>query len=329
MKRREFIAGLGGAMAWPLAVRAQQRDRVRRVGALIGWSQNDPGFQSFVDAFVAGLSQFGWRDGVNARIEQKWTGAKADRTQPLAQELVELQPDVILAVTTPVTAALIRETSKIPIVFVVVSDPIGAGFVASLPRPGGGVTGFINIEGGMGGKWFELLKEIAPHIKRAAIMFNPDTAPGRGKFFLPSFEAAARSAAIESITMEVRSDTEIEAAISNLGRQQAGLVAMTDSFLAVHRGIIISSTARNNVPMITDWEAFVRDGGLMSYGPNYPDMFRRAAGHVDRILRGTKPAELPVEVPTKWDFFINGRTAEALGLIIPETLLATADGVMQ
>jgi putative ABC transport system substrate-binding protein len=333
MRRREFIAGLGGAASapalWPLAARAQQGERVRRIGVLMGWSENDPEARFNFAAFVLRMAQLGWVEGRNLRIDQRWTNADVDRARAFAKELVALAPDVILAGTTPVTAALSRETGEIPIVFAVVSDPVGAGFVAGLARPGGNVTGFINVEAAMGGKWLALLKEIAPQIKRAAIMFNPDTAPGGGSYFLGSFEAAARSLAVETVTARVRSDADIETAIGSLGRDRAGLVLMTDSFIGIRQPAIISIAARNNVPAIFEVAGFARSGGLMSYGPNLADIFRRAAGHVDRILRGAKPADLPAEVPTKFDLVINLKTAKALGLSVPLTLLATADEVIE
>ena len=247
----------------------------------------------------------------------------------MAKELVALGPDVILAATTPVTAALQRETRTIPIVFVVVSDPVGAGFVAGLPRPRGNITGFINTEAAMGGKWLELLKEIAPRLVRVALMFNPDTAPGGGSYFLAPFEAAARSLAVETILARVRSDAEIEAAITLLGSEQGGLVVMTDSFMAVRHRMLISAAIRNNVPAIFELPLFTRQGGLISYGPNFQDMFPHAAGYVDRILKGEKPADLPVQVPTKYDLVINLKTAKALGLDVPATLLARADEVIE
>ena len=218
-----------------------------------------------------------------------------------AKELVDLQPDVILADATPATAALQRETRTIPIVFAVVSDPVGAGFVAGLPRPGGNITGFIIMEASMAGKWLELLTEIAPGIKRAAIMFNPDTAPGGGSYYLPSFEAAARSLKVEPIAAPVHSDAEIETVITSLGREPGGgLVVMPDTFMIVHRAPIILLAARNNVPAVYSNRRFVRDGGLLSYGPDSVDIFRRSASYVDRILRGAKPADLPVQLPIKF-----------------------------
>jgi putative ABC transport system substrate-binding protein len=329
MNRREFIAGLGGAAMWPRVARAQQNDRVRRIGVLMGWSESDPQYHADFVAFVEALAQLGWTVGSNLSIEQRWTNAEFARIAPFAKELVALNPDVILSSTTPVTAALHRETSAIPIVFAVVSDPVGAGLVASLARPGGNITGFINVENTLGGKWLGLLKEIAPRINRAGLMFNPDTAPGGGNYFLRSFRDTARALAVEPITMPVRSDAEINIAIDTLGGETAGLVAMTDSFIGIHRGTIISAATRNNVAAINDIPVFVRDGGLLSYGPLNADLLRRAAGSVDRILRGAKPAELPVQLPTKFELAINLKTANALGLTIPETLLATADEVIQ
>jgi len=245
-----------------------------------------------------------------------------------ARVLIASQPEVILSSTTPATAALQRGTTTIPIVFIVV-DPVRAGFVASLPRPGGNITGFRHTEPTFGGKWLNLLKEIVPRIKRAAIMFNPDTAPDRGNFFLDSFESAARSLAVEPVTVAVRSDGEIETAITALGREQAGLVMMDDAFMAVHYPAVISSTVANKVPSIFVAAAFARDGGLVSYGPDFKDIFRRAAGYVDRILRGENPADLPVQLPTKYETVINLKTANALGLTIPHNLLVLADEVIE
>jgi putative ABC transport system substrate-binding protein len=329
MRRRQFIAGLGGAAAWPLAVRAQQADRVRRIGVLMGWAEGDPVPRSFLAAFVRELMRLGWGIGSDLQIEQRWTNGESGRVAPLAKELVELNPDLILSSTTPVTVALHRETSTIPIVFAGMSDPVGAGVVASLARPGGNITGFINVEDTLGGKWLRLLKEIAPGIKRAAMMFNPDTAPGGGSYYLGSFEAAARSLAVEPVTMRIRGDDEIENSITSLGHQQAGLVVMADSYMLVHRGAVISSAARHSVPAIFEPSGFAREGGLMSYGANFSDICRRAAGQVDRILHGSKPVDLPVEIPVKFDMIINMKTAKALGLTVPNTLLVSADEVIE
>jgi putative ABC transport system substrate-binding protein len=268
----------------------------------------------------------GWTDGRDVRFEQRWTNGDTNRASAFATELIGWQPDVIFCSTTAVTAALHRETSTIPIVFAIVSDP--SGFVASLARPGGNVTGFTNIEAAMGGKWLSLLKEIAPGIKRAAFVFNPNNAPSGGKYFLASFEAAAGSLGIEPVAMHVRSDAEIETAVATLGAEQAGLVEWSP-FLSVHWGTIISSTARHNVPAIYEAPFFARRGGLIAYGANFTDMFRRAAGYADRILRGEKPADLPVQTPTKFEMVINLKTAKALGLNVPPSLLATADEVIE
>ena len=332
MRRRDFIKGIAGSTAaWPIAASAQQADRLRRISVLMAFDENDPQTRGWLSNFTRELAELGWTDGRTMRIDVRWAAGSVDRMRTFAKELVELQPDVILAATTPVTAALQRETSTIPIVFVLVSDPVGAGFVAGLPRPGGNITGFSNIEGAaFGGKWLEMLKEIAPRVTRVAIMFNPDTAPGGGTYFLDAFKAAARSLAMEPITSRVRSDAEIEAVIASLGREQAGLVIMADSFMLVHRGTVISQAARNNVPAIgADFPMFAREGGLLSYGSNFSDIFRRAAPYVDRILRGANPGELPVQAPIKYELVINLKTAETLGFQIPDKLLALADEVIE
>ncbi len=326
MRRRQFIAGIGGAAVWPLVARAQRPERVRRLSVLMPYEESDPEQKTYLAEVIKELAKLGWSDGGNLHVDVRWVAGNGDRARMFAEELAGLQPDVILAATTPVTAALQRETRNIPIVFVGVSDPVGAGFVAGLPHPGGNLTGFINLEAGMGGKWLELLTEMAPDIKRAAIMFNPDTAPGGGSYFLRSFEAAAQSLKVEPIPAPVHGDADIEAVMTALGHEpRGGLVVMPDNFLTVHRRPIISLAARNNVPAVYFLSVFVRDGGLLSYGPDRPDMFRRSASYVDRILRGAKPEELPVQVPTKFLTVVNLRTAKALGLTIPNTLLVSAD----
>jgi putative tryptophan/tyrosine transport system substrate-binding protein len=247
-----------------------------------------------------------------------------------AKELVGLQPDVILASSTPVTAAVREQTQTIPIVFVVVADPVSAGFVASLARPGGNLTGFTNMEASLATKWLELLTEIAPGVRRAAIMFNPDTAPGGGAYFLPTFDAAARSFNVEPIVAPVRSEAEIDADITSLAREpRGGFVVETDGFMVVHRALIVALAAQNKVPAVYPLLPFAREGGLLSYGTDLADIWRRAAPYIDRILGGAKPAELPVQQPVKFVMVLNARTAKALSLTIPETLLATADEVIQ
>jgi putative ABC transport system substrate-binding protein len=261
-------------------------------------------------------------------MDLRWPGDDTNRIRALAQELVSLQPDAILAGTTPATVALQRETRTIPIVFTLVADPIASGLVARLNRPGGNVTGFAINETMLAGKWLELLSEIAPGLKRAAIMFNPDTAPA--SIYMPSFETAATSLKVAPITAPVRSDEEIETAIIALGREPGGgLVVMPDLFMTAHRAPLILAAARNNIPAVYEQSAFARDGGLLSYGVDRVDLFRRAATYVDRILRGEKPGDLPVQFPTKFEMVVNLKTAKALGLTIPETLLATADEVIQ
>jgi len=316
MRRREFIAGLGSAAAWPPAARAQPAERARRVGVLMGGDQNDPKAKALLSAFVQGLSELGWIDGGNLRMDVRWGGGDINRrSRALAQELVGLQPDVTFATNTPGTAAFQRETRTIPIVFVGVSEPIASGLVASLNQPGGNITGFALYETPLVGKWLELLLEIAPGLNRAAIMFNPDTAPASA--FMRSFETAVRSLKIEPITAPVHDDAGIETVINALGREpQGGLVVMPDTFTFVHRAPIISAAARNNVPAVYYRSDFARDGGLLSYGPDAVDTFRRAATYVDRILRGAKPAELPVQFPTKFEMVLNLKTAKALGLTV-------------
>jgi putative ABC transport system substrate-binding protein len=329
VRRREFITLLGGAAAWPLAARAQQQgDRVQRIGVLMSFDENDPAMKLRVSAFTQALADLGWTDGHNVRMDLRWGRGDINRIRALAQELVGLKPDIILTAATPATLAIQRETRTIPIIFASVSDPVASGIVARLNRPSGNITGFADFEATLGGKWLELLSETVPGLKRAAIMFNPDTAPASA--YMPTFEAAARSRKIVPIIAPVRSDREIETAIIALGREPGGgLVVMPDVFMTTHRAPIILAAARNNVPAVHWLSDFARDGGLLSYGPDQVDIWRRAATYVDRILRGTKPAELPVQLPTKYEMAVNLKTAKALGLEVPPTLLARADEVIE
>jgi putative tryptophan/tyrosine transport system substrate-binding protein len=328
IRRREFIAGLGSAVASPLAARAQQGDRVQRIGVLMWGDENDPVLRPFVSAFIQALAGLGWADGGNVRMDLRWHGDDSNRIRALALELVGLRPDIILTGGSLATAGVQRETRMIPIVFASVSDPVASSIVAQLDRPSGNTTGFANLEASLGGKWLELLSEIAPGLKRAAIMFNPDTMAA--SLYLPSLETAARSLKVVPIIAPIHSDTEIEAAINDIGRKpQGGLVVMPDVFSDVHRASIISAAARNNVPAVYHLSAFAKDGGLLSYGVDRVDIFRRAASYVDRILRGENPGDLPVQFPTRFELVVNLKTAKALGLTIPETLLATADEVIQ
>jgi putative ABC transport system substrate-binding protein len=299
---------------------------MRRIGVLVPANENDPEAKALLSWFTQGLAELGWTEGRNVRLDIRWAAGSIEQVRALAKELVDLQPEIIFANATPVTAALQRETRTIPIVFTGVSDPVGSGFISKVPRPAGNLTGFIDLEASMGGKWLELLTEVAPGVKRVAIMFNPDTAPGSGSYYLPSFEAAAQSL---KVVAPVHSDAEIETVMTSLGREPGGgLVVMTDAFMPVHRAPIISLTSRNNVPTIYPQSVFVRDGGLLSYGPNRADLFRRSASYVDRILRGARPAELPVQLPTKFEMAVNAKTAKALGLAVPSSILLRADEVI-
>jgi putative tryptophan/tyrosine transport system substrate-binding protein len=331
MRRREFITLLGGATAaWPLAARAQQPDRVRRVAVLMGYSEADLEAKELLREFKEGLSELGWIEGRNLLMVVRWAPGRTDLMRTFAKELVGLQPDVILADSTPVTAALKHETFRIPIVFAAVADPVGSEFVASLPRPGGNITGFGSLETSIASKWLELLTQIAPGVKRAAMMFNPDTAPYVNSYVLPSFEAAAQSFKVALIAAPVHSDSEIETIITSLGRQPGGgLLALPDNFVEINRASIISLAARNNVPAVYQTPVIARDGGLLSYGADFRDIFRRATRYVDSILRGAKPSELPVQMPIKYLMIINLKTAKALGLAVPPALLVAADEVIE
>jgi putative ABC transport system substrate-binding protein len=327
MKRRQFIAGLGSAAAWPLVARAQQGDRVRRIGVLMWPDESDPVAKTIVSAFTQALADLGWTDGPNVRIDLRWAGPDINRMRAFAQELVGLQPDIIMTASTPATVAVQRETRTIPIVFVSAADPVASGLVARLDRPGGNITGFGVWEASLGGKWLELLSEIAPGLKRAAIMFNPDTAPV--SVYMPSLETTARSLKVEAITAPVHDDAEIETAIIALGREPGGgLVVMPDGFMFVHRAQIILAAARNNIPALYNASDYIREGGLLSYGP-VADTFLRAASYVDRILRGAKPGDLPVQFPTKYEMVVNLKTAKALGLTVPPSILLRADEVIE
>jgi putative ABC transport system substrate-binding protein len=336
MRRRDFITGIGATAAWPLALRAQQGDRVRRIGVLSTLDENDPVAKSQRSAFTRALTDLGWIDGRNVRMDFRWVSGDINRIRAFAQELVGLQPDIIVTNASPATAALQRETPTIPIVMAGVAEPVGSGFVAALNLPGGNTTGFAGLEASLGGKWLGLLSEIVPELKRVAIMFNPDTAPVLS--FMPSLETAARSLKVVPIIAPVHSDAEIETAIIGLGPEprgglgpepRGGLVVMPDIFTQVHRAPIILAAARNNVPAVYWQSPFARDGGLLSYGVDPVDHFHRAASYVDRILRGAKPAELPVQMPTKFEMVVNLKTAKALGLAVPPSILLRADEVIE
>jgi putative ABC transport system substrate-binding protein len=330
MKRRDFITLLGGAAAaWPVAARAQQGERVRRIAVLMAQDENDPEGRRRLSAFTQALVDLGWTDGRNVRMDLRWGGADINRMRALAQELVGLKPDIIVTQGTTFGAVAVqRETRTIPIVFANLGDPVASGLVARLDRPSGNITGFASYEATLGGKWLELLLEIAPGLKRAAIMFSPDLSAA--SFLMSPFETAARSLKIMPIIASVRSDAEIETAIIALGREPgSGLVALPDVFMVAHRAPIILAAARNQVPAVYSQPVFARDGGLLSYGPDRVDIFRSAATYVDRILRGEKPAELPVQLPTKYEMAVNLKTAKALGLTVPPSMRLLADEVIE
>ena len=328
IRRRKFLATLGGAVAaWPLAARAQQPDRVRRIGVLITLAADDPEGQARVAAFRQGLQQLGWTGGHDVQIETRWATSNIEARKHAA-ELVALAPDLILATGSPTVAALQQATRSVPIVFVNVADPVGAGFVDGLARPGGNITGFALYEYSMSGKFLELLKEIAPRVTRVAVLRDPAIAAGSGQ--LGVIQALAPSFGVELTPIGVREPGEIERGISAIAHGPNGGVIVTGSPLAViHRELIIALAARHRLPAVYFYRFFVREGGLISYGPDSIDPYRRAAGYVDRILKGEKPADLPVQAPTKFELAINVKTAKTLGLDVPDSLLARADEVIE
>jgi putative ABC transport system substrate-binding protein len=328
VNRREFITLLGGAAAWPLAARAQQPDRIRRIGVLMGFAEGDPIAQSMVAAFRSALPKLGWTEGSSVRIELRWAGPDFDRINRLAKEMADLRPDAILGQTTPVVRALAREMPTSPIVFVTVSDPIGSGFAASLARPGGNITGFTVDDSALGGKWVELLKQIAPSTARMMLLFNPAGPPLQ--FFLPSIQAAASSLNVQANVVTIHAKDEIEGSIAEQARDPgSGIVVLANAFNTTNRELIIELAARYRVPAIYFSAYCAQSGGLIGYGSDYAEQARKAAEYVDRILRGTKPADLPVQAPTKFELVINLKTAKALGLEVPDKLLALADEVIE
>jgi putative tryptophan/tyrosine transport system substrate-binding protein len=328
--RRKFLATLGGgAVAWPLAASAQHLGKVPLVGALIPFAEGDEEAERRRNAFQRGLEAFSWTNGQNIRIEYRWVGSDPNRIRSYAADIVGLAPDVILANATPVLAAIRQETRTIPIVFVQVIDPVSRGFVKSLAQPGGNVTGFTNFEFPMGGKWVEVLKEVAPRITSIAVVFNPDTAP-YGEPFFQQITTSASSLSIEAIEARVRNVVELEKAVAGIAAKSNGsLIVLPDTFTTVHRDSIIALADRHQLPGVYPFRYFATRGGLVSYGVDAEDMFRRSAGYVDRILNGEKPANLPVQAPTKYELVLNLKTAKALGLDIPPTLLARADEVIE
>jgi ABC-type uncharacterized transport system substrate-binding protein len=329
MTRREFIRLLGGvAAAWPLAARAQQAERIRRIGVLMNLAADDPEAPTRIAAFAQGLGEFGWNVDRNARIEYRWGSGDAERIRREAAELVALAPDVILSSGSPSVAALQRATGRVPIVFVQVVDPVGSGFVDSLARPGGNITGFSVFEYGISGKWLELLKEIALRVTQAAVLRDLALASGSGQ--LGAIQSVAPSLGVELRPIGVGDAGEIERAVAAFARSANGGLIVTGSTLTtVHRELIVGLAARHRLPAVYPFRFFATSGGLISYGPDSISPYRRAASYVDRILRGEKPAELPVQAPTKYELVINIKTAKALGTDVPETLLARADEVIE
>ncbi|MGO9686742.1 MAG: ABC transporter substrate-binding protein [Beijerinckiaceae bacterium] len=329
MRRREFVSVLGGAVAaWPLAARAQEPKPIRRVGVLMSTAEDDAESKVRIAAFLHGLQQSGWTDGRNVRIDIRWPAGDADRIRRYAAELVALAPDAILATGSATLGPLLQATRAVPIVFVIVPDPVGAGFVESLARPGGNATGFLMFEYGITGKWVELLKQIAPGVTRVAVIRDAAITAGIGQF--GAIQAVAPSLGVEVIPVNVRDAGEIEHAVTVFaGSSNGGLIVTASALAVVHRDLIVTLAARHRLPAVYFDRFFVVTGGLVSYGPDFVDQYQRAAGYVDRILKGEKPAELPVQAPTKFELAVNLKTAKALGVTMPPTLLATADEVIE
>jgi putative tryptophan/tyrosine transport system substrate-binding protein len=329
MRRRDFIKGIvGSATTWPVVARAQQIS-VRKIGVLMASAENDPQYQASLAVFWEELRNLGWTEGHNIRADVRWAALNAEAMRRFASDLVALQPDLILSNDTPTTAALLQQTRTIPIVFATVSDPVGSSFVASLAHPGGNASGFSTIESSLGGKWLELLKEVAPHVTRAILLFNPSTAPYFG-FVVKSFEAAASSHGVQAITAPVHDMAALEAIITAQAREpNAGLIVLNEDFTIAHRVEIISLAARYQLPTIYPFRFFAELGGLMSYGVDLVDNFRRAAIYADRILKGEKPADLPVQAPSKFQLVINLKTAKTLGLTVSRDFLLVADEVIE
>ena len=329
MRRREFLGALSGAMAWPLAARAQQPDRMRRIGVLMSLMEHDPGAMGEVSALADGLRILGWTNGGNVEMIYRWPGGDTERARAFAKEVIALHPDVMVARSTPATRALMDETHTIPIVFVQVADPVASGIVDSLARPGGNVTGFTNVEPSVGGKWLALLKDLAPSVTRAAILFNPDTAPYYPEF-LKAITTAGHALSINVISAPVKDTAAIDAAVTALaGQPGGGLVVIPDTFVLQYRDQVIALAAKYRLPAIYSTIDYSRSGALLCYGVDTRDLFRRAAAYVDRILKGAKAADLPVQQPVKFDLVVNVKMAKALGINIPQSMLVSADELIE
>jgi putative ABC transport system substrate-binding protein len=330
MRRRQFIAALGGAVAtWSSLTRAQHADLTRQVGVLMSVVPDDPSGDADIAAFRQGLDELGWTDGRNIRLHLRWPGGDIERVRALAKELVELRPDALVSRSTPTTMALRSQTDLIPIIFVNVSEPVESGLAQTLARPGGNVTGFTNFEGSIGGKWLQLLKEVDPRISRVAMIYNPQTAPF-GKLFLRSVQSAAPVLLLQAVDLPVETTSDIETALAAFAREKGGsLVAIPDSFTSEHRDLIIALAARHQLSAVYSYLSATRSGGLMAYAVDTRDTMRRAAGYIDRILKGARPAELPIQQPAQLALSVNLKTAKALGLEFPPSLVATADEVIE
>ena len=330
MKRREFIAVLGGAATWPFTALGQQSEPMRRIGVLMAHPESDPEFQNYVSAFRESLHNLGWTEGRNVRLDFRWGALDdAEVRQRSAKELVALHPDLIVTQNTPPTAAMLQQTDSIPVIFVIVADPVGSGFVKSLPRPGGNATGFTIMEPTIAGKWVELLKELSPQVTRAALMFNPATTPYADVYVKP-FKAAASSLGLDATSAIVHDVSELETVIASQAREpNSGLVVMPDGFVNVHRAQLISLTAHYRLPAVYPWRFFAEEGGLLSYGSEMRDEFRTAASYADRILKGEKPTDLPVQAPTKYELILNMSTAKALGLNVSQQFQQLADKIIE
>ena len=328
MRRRDFITLASGMAVWPLAARGQQRDRMRKIGVLMAAAESDPEIQARVAAFREGLKSLGWTEGRNIEIDIRWA-PDVDSIQQFAKELVALQPDVILAPTASATASVLQQTRTIPVIFTVVSDPVGGGFVSSFHRPGGNATGFIIAEPTMAGKWLELLKEVAPRVARVALLFNPTTTP-HAEYYLSSIKAVPASFGVQAITAPVHDRSELASVVAAQAREpNGGLIVMPDFFLFWHRSELVSLAARDHLPAVYPFRLFAEAGGLLSYGLDLDDNYRRAANYADRILKGAEPSELPVQAPVKFELVINMKTAKALGLDVPVGLQQRADKVIE
>jgi putative tryptophan/tyrosine transport system substrate-binding protein len=331
MKRRDFIAALGGAIAaWPLAARAQQDNAPRRLGVLMPSVPDDQEVKKELAAFTRQMQSLGWTEGGNLHVDYRWTGGDSQKTQAYAKELVDARPDILFTRSTPATAALLKYTRSIPVVFAVVSDPVGEGFVASVARPGGNATGFTNAEASLTGKWLGLLKEVAPKMVRVGYLFDPKVAPGGGTYYTSLINTAAAASAVTPVAMPVHGSDDIARAIDDFARTpDGGLIVLPDATTNLHRAQIIALVGHNRLPAIYAFGNLAAEGGLMSYGVDVPELFRLAANYVNRILKGDKPADLPVQLPEKFEFVLNLKTAKTLGIQIPPGVQAIADEVIE